>query len=269
MTTLPTDQFKAATWNVHHATPVEELEPILRALLADEVGLFLVQEASSKPVREMFRAAGLETAFHPRQYLIAWSPAWTKVDAGDLRLSEQVYWRRGGDNRQWTEAVWAILEDGAGLAVRGTPGLGLVGQRAVVRGIARLGPVLPGQRGDPGLHRVAQLGGGVAQLADGQQPADGQAHRADRGQRRLAEGGDPAQAAGDRGGRAGGQLPLPAVHLGLQQQQPVQGPQVAGGVEGVLGAVLVPRGDVELLLGEGLQLDVAADVGVDAVAWSG
>lgn len=107
--------FKAATWNVYHGTPRKEAEPILTGLLEDNVSIILGQEFSDPQLRDMLRDAGLRLSFHPRQYLVAWNPdLWVGVAKEGVRLGSTAYYRKGGDNRQWSEAASAILCDRVG-----------------------------------------------------------------------------------------------------------------------------------------------------------
>lgn len=106
--------FKAATWNVFHGSKPEDLEPTLKRLLADGVSLFLFQEVSDPAVRRMLRDNGLEVAFAPRQYAIAWDPeVWVGIDSDDVVLSEQTYWTKGGHPMP-SRAATAILSDRLG-----------------------------------------------------------------------------------------------------------------------------------------------------------
>jgi hypothetical protein len=110
------DKFKAATWNVYHGTDPEELRPILRRLRNDGVTIFLMQEVSNPKVRTMLREEGLHFVFAPRQYVVAYDPnVWVKVNhGGHVRLGETPYYRKGGNNEQYSDAVSVILCDREG-----------------------------------------------------------------------------------------------------------------------------------------------------------
>lgn len=108
--------FVAVTWNIFHGTPPAELKPLLRRMRGvHRVSLFLMQEVSNPEVRNMLRAEGLRVIFHPRQYVIAYDPAvWSQITASGVRLGNTSYFRRGGDGKQYSEAVLAILADQQG-----------------------------------------------------------------------------------------------------------------------------------------------------------
>jgi hypothetical protein len=114
---IPTTRstFRAATWNVYHGTKPSELAPLLAAQQGRGVSIFLFQELSQAGVRDMVVGAGLHLVFQPRQYGIAYNPdVWTELASGGIRLSDTAYYAKGGDNKQYSDAVWAILGDHAG-----------------------------------------------------------------------------------------------------------------------------------------------------------
>jgi hypothetical protein len=102
--------FLAATWNVFHGSPVERLRPVLRQLRADGVTLLLMQEVSSPDVRVMLHEEGLEVAFAPRQYVVAYDPkAWEREGSVELVRLGATRWFSVTGAPQWSEAVRVIL----------------------------------------------------------------------------------------------------------------------------------------------------------------
>jgi hypothetical protein len=126
MRRTPPADFTAATWNVYHGSPVAQLRPVLRLLRADGVTLFLMQEVSNPDVRVMLHEEGLEVAFAPHQYAVAYDPAvWERegvrryndaLNAIVLRTYTVEAVRLGSTRwfsttgaPQWSEAVRVIL----------------------------------------------------------------------------------------------------------------------------------------------------------------
>lgn len=115
--------FQAVTWNVYHGTARNELEPLIKDELKAGTTLFYFQEGSQPWFGQMLKELGLQFVFHPRQYWIAWVPLDGLIRDGwrlkpgtaeGVRLGETPYYRKGGDNRQWSEAVACILVDARG-----------------------------------------------------------------------------------------------------------------------------------------------------------
>jgi hypothetical protein len=102
--------FLAATWNVYHGSPPSKLRPVLRQLRDDGVTLFLMQEVSSPEVRVMLHEEGLEVAFAPRQYVVAYDPGtWEREGAVELVRLGLTRWFSTTGAPQWSEAVRVIL----------------------------------------------------------------------------------------------------------------------------------------------------------------
>lgn len=109
------DTFRAATWNVYHGTPLAELEPILHKLQAQDVSLFLLQEASRDGLQRMIRSAGLRCYYVAPQYVIAWAPAlWDAVDRDAVVLSGTDFVRVGGQVVTRTPAALVELRHVSG-----------------------------------------------------------------------------------------------------------------------------------------------------------
>lgn len=114
-----TDVFKAVTWNVYYGTPVAELRPILRALRADGVSLFLMQEMSNPDARRMLEQEGLEVHYVGYQWVVAWDPAvWTASDLWAERLSPTSFTRLDGTGPIFADSAVGVLEDRAGRTVQ-------------------------------------------------------------------------------------------------------------------------------------------------------
>lgn len=113
--------FVAATWNVFHGTQVNELRPILKALLdRDQVTLILAQEASDRNVRQMFEDQGLEIAYHPPQYVIARVPAvWAaKTPGRGVVLSQTGFLSARGTLRHSEAVVQQLIHRETGRVLR-------------------------------------------------------------------------------------------------------------------------------------------------------
>lgn len=111
------DVFGAATWNCFHGTPAKELLTILEHQVEEkDIKLVLGQEFAKRKQREIFTAIGWEVFWHSPQYLIAWDPTWfTAIGSGlGVRLSDQHYYRKGDDQKQFSEAAQQILCDPVG-----------------------------------------------------------------------------------------------------------------------------------------------------------
>lgn len=90
------NSFKAVTWNVYHATKVDELEPILEDLLSDGVSMFLMQEAGGRDITRLLEKYGLETYVFD-QYRLAWDPeVWQRLSTRHrLTSNKKVFGKRG------------------------------------------------------------------------------------------------------------------------------------------------------------------------------
>jgi hypothetical protein len=110
--------WQAATWNVYKGTPPGQLEQLLRARIADGVGLFLFQELSRPDVRAMIRDHGLRLTWTEPQYGIGWAPElWSPIgDKLDLVLSRHGYFTDHGAPMV-TRACVQLLADQAGRTV--------------------------------------------------------------------------------------------------------------------------------------------------------
>lgn len=108
------DTFRAATWNVHHASTPDNLEPTLQELLGMGVSLFYFQELANPDNRAMVRDAGLQLAWTPRQYAVAWTSWWVEVNSHALRLSDTPYWAPDADGQQFSDASAVLLCDRSG-----------------------------------------------------------------------------------------------------------------------------------------------------------
>lgn len=109
------DRFKAATWNVYHGTPLDDLAPVLEKLLADGVTLFLIQEGSQAGLPRMLRDHGLRAFRRSREFVIAWDPKeWVLVDRSAPDLAETPFYRRGGAKPVILGSAAAILSDRQG-----------------------------------------------------------------------------------------------------------------------------------------------------------
>lgn len=105
----------AATWNVYHGTPLDDLAAVLKELLADGVTLFLIQEGSQPGIQRMLRDHGLHAFRRHREFVIAWDPdEWVLVDRGAPALAETPFYRKRGSKPVITSAASAILSDRQG-----------------------------------------------------------------------------------------------------------------------------------------------------------
>ncbi len=115
---LQDGDFKAVTWNVYYGTPVAELRPILRRLLADGVSLFLMQEMSNPQARRMLEDDGLVVHYVSYQWVVAWDPdVWKARDTWGRRLSPTSFVREDGRGPIFVDSALATLEDQAGRTV--------------------------------------------------------------------------------------------------------------------------------------------------------
>lgn len=111
------DVFGALTWNCFHGTSAKKMLPILEKQVEEhDVKLVLGQEFAKRSQREIFTAIGWQFFWHPQQYVVAWDPTWfTAIGKGwGARLSEQAYYRKGGDQKQYSEGAAQILCDPVG-----------------------------------------------------------------------------------------------------------------------------------------------------------
>ena len=109
------NRFRAVTWNVYYGTPVTELRPILRRLLADGVSVFLMQEMSNPDARRMLEQEGLDYHYVSYQWVVAWDPdVWSARDTWGKRLSPTSFVREDGRGPIYVDSALAHLEDRAG-----------------------------------------------------------------------------------------------------------------------------------------------------------
>lgn len=107
--------FKAATWNIYHDTPVEDLRPILRRQRNKGVSLLLAQEAGGRDIRNMFRDEGLQVHLFRPQFLIAFDPeSWVAAVLNGVRLSPTPWYNAGGNDPRYADMATAILCDDEG-----------------------------------------------------------------------------------------------------------------------------------------------------------
>jgi hypothetical protein len=110
-----TDRFKAVTWNVYYGTPVDELRPILRRLLADGVSVFLMQEMSNPDARRMLEQEGLAVHYVGYQWVVAWDPdLWSAAELRGKRLSSTSFTRLDGTGPVYVDSAHGVLEDREG-----------------------------------------------------------------------------------------------------------------------------------------------------------
>lgn len=103
--------FKAAAWNVYFGTPLEELEPVLAGLVADDVTVYLIQEASQRGFMGMLKDHGLDGVHIGPQWVVAWHPsAWVEVNFSRVRLAD-THWTTQKGHAMWSDSASAILSD--------------------------------------------------------------------------------------------------------------------------------------------------------------
>lgn len=109
------DKFRAATWNVYHGTPVEDLEGTVSRLARKDVSVLLIQEGSQDGLPALLKEHGYSSYRVNRQYVIAWTDHWTDVHLGGTRLADTEFYRSG--KTVPVQAGTAILSDPKGRTI--------------------------------------------------------------------------------------------------------------------------------------------------------
>lgn len=104
-------EFKTATWNVFHDSPIRLLKPIAESLVQQKVSLLFLQEATDKDIVLMLEDLGLQCA-HEGQFITARDPSrWSAPKDGELILLSRTPFFGARGQTRYSEALKQRLID--------------------------------------------------------------------------------------------------------------------------------------------------------------